>query len=89
MVTSTTTKETTSRSIAEGEDSIIGGREKEDSRIETEIISIKDRIIRRRTWKIKKRNLSHKQQVTADRLMQHPRDSLIMEVTVHMLQERR
>jgi hypothetical protein len=54
--------EALSRSIAEGEDSIIGGIGKEDSRIET--ISIKDRIIRRRTWKIKKRNLSHKQQIT-------------------------
>ena len=89
MVTLTATIEGASRSIAEGEDSIIGGIEKEDSRIETEIISIKDRIIRRRTWKIKKRNLSHKQQVAADWLMQHPRDSLIMAVTVHMLQERR
>jgi hypothetical protein len=64
MVTLTTTKEAISRSIAEGEDSIIGGREKVDSRIETEIISIKGRIIRRRTWKIKKRNLLLKHLVT-------------------------
>lgn len=66
MDTLTTTIEALSRSIDEGEDSIIGDREREDSRIETEIISIKDRIIRRRTWKIKKRNLSHKHQVTTD-----------------------
>jgi hypothetical protein len=86
MVTLTATIEGASRSIAEGEDSIIGGIEKEDSRIETEIISIKDRIIRRRTWRIKKRNLSHKQQVTE---RHHLRASSIMTVTVHMLQEKR
>jgi hypothetical protein len=66
MDTLKTTIEALSRSIAEEGDNIIGGREKEDSRIETEIISIKDRIIRRRTWKIKKRNLSHKHQVKTD-----------------------
>jgi hypothetical protein len=66
METLKTTIEALSRSIAEEGDNIIGGREKEDSRIETEIISIKDRIIRRRTWKIKKRNLSHKHQVKTD-----------------------
>lgn len=66
MDTLKTTIEALSRSIAEEGDNIIGGREKEDSRIETEIINIKDRIIRRRTWKIKKRNLSHKHQVKTD-----------------------